>query len=72
MDERLVGVAFMDVGIHVTSLRAMKNLLVIGDVVKSVWFVAFQARSLLFGACTMLMSLLRRNPSNLPSSRKMW
>ena len=42
LDERLVGVAFLDVGVYVTSLRAVKNLLVIGDAVKSVWFVAFQ------------------------------
>ena len=42
LDERLVGVAFLDVGVYVTSLRAVKNLLVIGDSVKSVWFVAFQ------------------------------
>ena len=42
LDERLVGVAFLDVGVFVTSLRAVKNLLVIGDAVKSVWFVAFQ------------------------------
>ena len=44
LDERLVGVAFLDVGVYVTSLRAVKNLLVIGDAVKSVWFVAFQVR----------------------------
>ncbi|KAH8089926.1 CPSF A subunit region-domain-containing protein [Cristinia sonorae] len=42
LDERLVGVAFLDVGMYVTSLRAVKNLLVIGDAVRSVWFVAFQ------------------------------
>ncbi|KAF9486143.1 hypothetical protein BDN70DRAFT_870239 [Pholiota conissans] len=41
-DERLVGVAFMDVGVYVTSLRTLKNLLLIGDAVKSVMFVAFQ------------------------------
>ena len=41
-DERLVGVAFLDVGVYVTSLRTVKNLLVISDIVKSVWFVAFQ------------------------------
>ncbi|KAJ2917885.1 hypothetical protein MD484_g2498, partial [Candolleomyces efflorescens] len=41
-DERLVGVAFIDVGIYVTSLRTLKNLLLVGDVVKSVMFVAFQ------------------------------
>jgi len=41
-DERLVGVAFLDVGVYVSSLRSVKNFLVIGDVVKSVWFVAFQ------------------------------
>ncbi|KZT07933.1 uncharacterized protein LAESUDRAFT_724410 [Laetiporus sulphureus 93-53] len=42
LDERLVGVAFLDVGVYVTSLRAVKNLLVLGDAVKSIWFVAFQ------------------------------
>ena len=41
-DERLVGVAFLDVGVYVTSLRSVKNLLLIGDAVKSVFFVAFQ------------------------------
>ncbi|GLB39375.1 putative CPSF A subunit region [Lyophyllum shimeji] len=41
-DERLVGVAFLDVGIYVTSLRTLKNLLLVGDAVKSVIFVAFQ------------------------------
>lgn len=42
LDERLVGVAFLDVGVYVTSLRSMKNALLIGDAVKGVWFVAFQ------------------------------
>lgn len=41
-DERLVGVAFLDVGVYVASLRTVKNLLVVSDIVKSVWFVAFQ------------------------------
>ena len=47
-DERLVGVAFMDVGIYVTSLRVLKNLLLIGDAVKSIMFVAFQVSVLSF------------------------
>ncbi|KAJ7583446.1 CPSF A subunit region-domain-containing protein [Mycena floridula] len=42
LDERLVGVAFLDVGVYVTSLRTLKNLLLIGDATKSVSFVAFQ------------------------------
>lgn len=37
-----MGVAFLDVGVYVTSLRTVKNLLVLCDVVKSAWFVAFQ------------------------------
>ncbi|KAH0581631.1 hypothetical protein H2248_011332 [Termitomyces sp. 'cryptogamus'] len=41
-DERLVGVAFLDVGVYVTSLRTLKNLLLVGDAVKSVSFIAFQ------------------------------
>jgi len=39
----------MDVGVYVTSLRTLKNLLLIGDAVKSVSFVAFQVRSTAFG-----------------------
>jgi hypothetical protein len=46
LDERLVGVAFLDVGVYVTTMRSLKNLLIIGDAVKSVWFVAFQVRAL--------------------------
>jgi hypothetical protein len=34
----------MDVGVYVTSLRTLKNLLLIGDAVKSISFVAFQVR----------------------------
>jgi hypothetical protein len=34
-DECLVAVAFMDVGVYVTSLRTLKNLLLVGDAVKS-------------------------------------
>lgn len=45
-DERLVGVAFLDAGVYVASLRTVKNLLIIGDIVKSVWFVAFQVRTI--------------------------
>ncbi|CAK5269347.1 unnamed protein product [Mycena citricolor] len=41
-DDRLVGVAFLDVGVYVTSLRTLKNFLLIGDAVKSITFVAFQ------------------------------
>ena len=47
LDERLVGVAFLDVGVYVTSLRSMKNALLIGDAVKGVWFVAFQVAVIL-------------------------
>ncbi|KAF8520929.1 CPSF A subunit region-domain-containing protein [Hysterangium stoloniferum] len=42
LDERLVGVAFLDVGVYVTSIRSLKNTLIIGDAVQGVWFVAFQ------------------------------
>ncbi|KAJ8502824.1 hypothetical protein ONZ45_g11405 [Pleurotus djamor] len=42
LDERLVGVAFLDVGLYVTSLKTLKNMLLVGDAVKSVMLVAFQ------------------------------
>ena len=42
----MVGVAFLDVGVYVTSLRTVKNLLIISDIVKSVWLVAFQVSTI--------------------------
>ena len=62
LDERLVGVAFLDVGVYVTSLRAVKNLLVIGDAVKSVWFVAFQVRPVLCYPSAQFISLAPCTP----------
>lgn len=42
MEDRLVAVAFLDVGAFVTSIKTLKNLILLGDFVKSVWFCAFQ------------------------------
>lgn len=41
-DESLVGVAFIDVQIYVTSMRSVKNFILIGDAQKSIWFLGFQ------------------------------
>ncbi|CDH59136.1 cleavage and polyadenylation specificity factorsubunit 1 [Lichtheimia corymbifera JMRC:FSU:9682] len=41
-NESLVGVAFIDVQIYVTSISAIKNFIVLGDAQKSVWFLGFQ------------------------------
>jgi hypothetical protein len=38
----LNGIAFLDVSIFVVSLSSVKNFVLIGDIYKSVWFVAFQ------------------------------
>jgi len=67
-DERLVGVAFMDVGVYVTSLQTLKNLLLIGDAVKSVSFVAFQVCSTASGfehGSTDLFGYYRRTRTSL-------
>ncbi len=40
-----MAVAFLDVAVYVTSLAIFKNLVLIGDHVKSLWFVAFQVRT---------------------------
>lgn len=37
-------VAFLDVPPYITSLKTFKNLLLIGDMVKSVWLAVFQVR----------------------------
>lgn len=66
LDERLVGVAFLDVGVYVTSLRVLKNLLLIGDAVKSVWLVVFQVRILSIQRTVQRVNLdSRRTHTNL-------
>ncbi|KAG7452675.1 uncharacterized protein BT62DRAFT_989773 [Guyanagaster necrorhizus] len=64
-DERLVGVAFLDVGVYVTSLRSLKNLLLIGDAVKSVSFVAFQVRFRSLSRFIKLIVTLKEDPYKL-------
>ncbi|SCZ90977.1 BZ3500_MvSof-1268-A1-R1_Chr1-3g02440 [Microbotryum saponariae] len=41
-DEVFIAVEFLDVGVHVTSLTATKNFLLIGDALQSVTLLAFQ------------------------------
>ena len=41
-NDELNGVAFLDVNIYVTSISAIKNFILISDVYRSTWFVAFQ------------------------------
>lgn len=74
LDERLVGVAFMDVGVYVTALRCLKNLLLISDAVKSVWFVAFQVRWVLISDAVSLTAyyVIRRTHSSLSSCPRIW
>jgi hypothetical protein len=35
-------VAFLDANVYTTSIKTFKNLVLIGDLVKSVWFCVFQ------------------------------
>ncbi len=61
----MVGVAFLDVGVYVTSLRAVKNLLVLGDAIKSIWFVAFQVRPNRIAALKYSMVAEQEHPYKL-------
>ncbi|KXS16802.1 hypothetical protein M427DRAFT_55141 [Gonapodya prolifera JEL478] len=40
--ESLDGVAFLDVNIYVRAVSAIKNVIVAGDLLKSIWFMGFQ------------------------------
>jgi hypothetical protein len=72
-DEHLVGVAFVDVGVYVTSLRSLKKNLLVGDAAKGVMFVAFQVCLFKF-VCTKLrfksVFTFRRTPISLCFSQK--
>lgn len=54
LDERLIGMAFLDIGLYVTNIRTMKNLILISDAVKSVWFICFQVTFKAFEAVRSL------------------
>ncbi|KAF9362920.1 Cleavage and polyadenylation specificity factor subunit 1 [Mortierella sp. NVP85] len=41
-NETLTGIAFIDVQIYVTSVKVVKNTIMLADAYKSVWFVGFQ------------------------------
>jgi len=41
-DSQLMGLAFLDVNLFVTTIKTFKNFLLVGDLVKSVWFVSAQ------------------------------
>lgn len=43
-DERLLAVGFLDVGVHTTCIRTLKNLILVGDAIKGLGFIAFQVR----------------------------
>ncbi|RKP05219.1 CPSF A subunit region-domain-containing protein [Thamnocephalis sphaerospora] len=40
--ERLNGIAFLDAQIYLTSVACIKNMFLIGDLSKSIWFIGFQ------------------------------
>ncbi|KAI9088335.1 CPSF A subunit region-domain-containing protein [Phlyctochytrium arcticum] len=40
--ESLTGIAFLDVNMYVNSLSSIKNLIMVGDIMKSVWLLGFQ------------------------------
>ena len=41
-DDRLMGLAFLDVNMYVADIKVFKNLLLISDAVKSMWFASIQ------------------------------
>ncbi|KAF9970856.1 Cleavage and polyadenylation specificity factor subunit 1 [Actinomortierella ambigua] len=41
-NETLTGIAFIDVQIFVTSVKVVKNTIILADAYKSVWFIGFQ------------------------------
>jgi hypothetical protein len=66
-----VAVAFLDVSVYVTSIGVLKNLLLIGDQVKSVWFVAFQVSRGVLGPKLVCMPTAR--PPGIPvQTRTPW
>jgi cleavage and polyadenylation specificity factor subunit 1 len=42
LDERLLSVGFLDIGAHTTSIRTIKNFILLGDALRGITFIAFQ------------------------------
>lgn len=40
--ESVVGIAFLDTNLFITSMKSVKSYLIIGDITKGTWFVAYQ------------------------------
>jgi cleavage and polyadenylation specificity factor subunit 1 len=41
-DERLMGLAFLDINQYATSIKTFKNFALVGDLTKSMWLISFQ------------------------------
>lgn len=41
-DDKLIGVAFLDTSFYITEIKVVKGLIALFDIIKSVWFLAFQ------------------------------
>jgi hypothetical protein len=41
-DDSLGGIAFLDINMYVTTASALRNLMLVGDVRKSIWFMGYQ------------------------------
>ncbi|WVQ81298.1 protein CFT1 [Cryptococcus sp. DSM 104549] len=41
-DDRLMGLAFLDVQLYATTIKVFKNFIIVGDLSKSFWFVTLQ------------------------------
>ena len=44
-DMSLLPVAFMDMNMYVSVAKSINNMILFGDMMKSVWFVGFNVRS---------------------------
>jgi cleavage and polyadenylation specificity factor subunit 1 len=42
VDDRLLSVGFLDIGAHTTSIKVLKNFILLGDAVRGISFIAFQ------------------------------
>lgn len=57
-NETLTGIAFIDVQIYVTSVKVVKNTIMLADAYKSVWFVGFQVSSGSFASLVFVVVTL--------------
>lgn len=59
-DERLMGLAFLDISLYCTSIKVFKNFILISDLMRSIWLVTLRVGCACFFGILLSLGLVTR------------